>query len=206
MRVRARLQRVGALSLLLLISACATRQSLELPEISDWQTRVAVLGGLNAWEFSGRVGVSTAADGFNAKLRWIQHGDTFQATVSGKLGIGAIRIEGNGRSVLLTDKDGVETALDNAELELQQRYGWTIPVESLRYWALGIPDPMADAIEQTMTTFNSDGRLETLAQRGWLVTLSSYQDSGGQAMPSRLSAVNSDTKVKLVIDHWIFLD
>jgi len=187
---------------LLLISACATRQSLELPDISSWDARTKVLGGLDNWEFSGRVGISTETDGFDGKLRWIQHGDAFQATVSGKLGIGAIRVEGDRQSVLLTDKDGVETTLQDAELELKYRYGWTIPVESLRYWALGIPDPSASAD----TKFNSDGQLETLEQRDWVVNISRYENGGGQPMPSRLSAVSSDTKVRLVIDRWIFLD
>lgn len=187
---------------LLLMSACATRQSLELPDISGWETRQRVLGSLGDWEFSGRIGISTATDGFDGKLRWIQHGDTFQATVSGKLGIGAIRIEGDRRSVVLTDKDGVKTALQDAELELRYRYGWTIPVESLRYWALGIPDPSLPAD----TSFNSEGQLESLVQRDWAVTITRYASGGGQPMPSRLSAVNADTKVRLVIDRWIFPD
>lgn len=189
-------------SSLLLVAACATRQSLELPDISSWDARTKVLGGLDSWEFSGRVGISTETDGFDGKLRWIQHGDSFQATVSGKLGIGAVRIEGDRQSVLLTDKEGVETMLQNAELELKYRYGWTIPVESLRYWALGIPDPSAPS----NTTFNADGQLASLEQRGWAVKITRYESGGGQAMPSRLSALSSDTKVRLVIDRWIFLD
>ncbi len=191
---------------LLLLTGCATRQSLQLPDINNWNSRTAVLGGLEDWEFSGRVGVSTDIDGFDGNLRWIQQDDTFQVTVSGKLGIGAIRVEGDGQSVLLTDKDGVQTRLENAESELRARYGWTIPIESLRYWALGIPDPDPQTAGQVISTFNADGQLETLMQRGWLVTISRYKESGGQAMPSHLSAVNPDTKVRLVIDRWIFLD
>jgi outer membrane lipoprotein LolB len=196
----------AALLLILIISGCATRQSLQLPDLTNWDTRTAVLAGLDDWEFSGRVGVSTETDGFDGKLRWIQEGDKFQATVSGKLGIGAIRVEGDGHSVVLTDKDGVKTELRDAELELQYRYGWTIPVESLRYWAMGIPDPVAEPVGQHISTFNAEGQLETLQQRGWLVTISRYKEGGGQSMPSRLSAVNPDTKVKLVIDQWVFLD
>jgi outer membrane lipoprotein LolB len=196
----------AALLLFLLISGCATRQSLQLPDLTDWDTRIEVLAGLDDWEFSGRVGISTETDGFDGKLRWIQDGDKFQATVSGKLGIGAIRVEGDGRSAVLTDKDGVKTELEDAEIDLQYRYGWTIPVESLRYWALGIPDPVAEPVGQFVSTFNAEGQLETLQQRGWLVTISRYKEGGGQLMPSRLSAVNPDTKVRLVIDQWVFLD
>ena len=127
-----------------------------MPEISSWESRNQILSARSDWEFNGRVGVSTETDGFDGKLRWIQHDEDFQVTVSGKLGIGAIRVEGDGQSVLLTDKNGVETRLENAEMELRARYGWTIPIESLRYWALGIPDPSEGSAGQVITTFNAE--------------------------------------------------
>ena len=37
-------------------------------------------------------------------------------------------------------------------------YGWTIPVTSLRFWALGIPDPASPA----ETEFGDDGQLRKL--------------------------------------------
>ncbi len=88
----------------------------------------------------------------------------------------------------------------DAELELRQRYGWTIPVASLRYWALGIPDPATPA----ETVLNADGQLASLRQRDWRVAVSRYRDGGGQPMPGRLSAENADTRVRLVIDRWVF--
>lgn len=185
---------------LLLISGCATRQGLELPDISNWDARQSVLGDLDDWEFSGRIGVSAGVEGFNGKLRWRQQEGEFRATVSGPLGFGTVRIEGSGATVVHTDKHGVRTVLDDAEADLRLRYGWTIPVRSLRYWALGIPDPAAPA----ETRLNDDGQLEALAQRDWTVTFTRYRKGGGQLMPSRLSAVNADTRVRLVIDHWIF--
>ena len=80
-------------------------------------------------------------EGFNGKFNWMQRDDAFNATVGGPLGIGTVGIEGDGSSIVLTDKDGERTTLRNAEADLYSRYGWTIPVSSLRYWALGIPDP-----------------------------------------------------------------
>ena len=56
------------------------------------------------------------------------------------------------------------------------------------------------------TVFDEAGQLEQLRQRGWLVDITRYGEGGGQRMPSRLTAENSDTRVKLVIDHWIFFD
>ena len=185
-----------------LIAGCATPKSATLPDIQDWGARQLVLAGLDEWEFSGRIAVKTANDGFNGKLRWAQNRDSFEATASGPLGAGAVRIESDGRTVTLTDKDGTSTELEDAELEFRYRYGWTIPVTSLRYWALGIPDPSGPAD----TVINENGQLASLTQRDWSVTFSRYAEGGGQLMPKVLTAENDDTRVRLVIDYWIFFD
>lgn len=187
---------------LLLIVGCAAPRSALLPEIDAWETRTQVLSALDDWQFNGRIAVRSETDGFNGKLRWIQDRNEFSATASGPLGAGAIRIEGDDTSVVLTDKDGVRTILEDAELDLQYRYGWTIPVASLRYWALGIPDPRVSAD----TVLNEDGQLSRLRQSGWSVTFSRYAEGGGQLMPKVLTAENTDTRVRLVIDHWVFFD
>lgn len=190
------------LLLMLVLAGCAGPKSALLPDITDWETRRAVLGELETWEFQGRIAVSTGEDGFNGKLRYSRDRRSFEAIVSGPLGIGTVRLQGDDRSVTLTDNDGVRTELQDAELELRYRYGWTIPVASLRYWALGIPDPGRPA----NTEFNDDGQLAQLDQQGWSVAISRYRDGGGQQMPGRLTAENSDTRVRLVVDHWIFFD
>lgn len=161
-----------------------------------------MLAAQDEWEFAGRIAVSTGDDGFNGKLRWNQKDEHFNATVSGPLGIGTVRIEGEGRRATLTDKDGVRTELDDVEVELLYRYGWTIPVQSLRYWALGIPDPLADA----QTELDGDDRLARLEQSGWVLTIPSYRSGSDQSMPHRLSAVKKSTRVRIVIDKWKFFD
>lgn len=188
------------LLVVLVLQACAVRRGLELPELSGWETRRAVLASVGVWEFRGRIGVSAGDEGFNGKLHWRQDGDHFHATVSGPLGIGTIRITGDGKRVRLTDKTGEVTELQDVELELQQRYGWTIPLLSLQFWALGIPDPSTVAALE----FSEDGLLGRLEQGGWVVTIGQYADGGGQPMPRRLTAVNAEAKVKLVIDRWTF--
>ncbi len=195
-------RRIAPVAALLLINGCAAPKSALLPEIDVWETRTQVLSALDDWQFSGRIAVRSKSDGFNGKLRWTQDKDDFSATASGPLGAGAIRIEGDDASVVLTDKKGVRTILGDAELELQYRYGWTIPVASLRYWALGVPDPRVSAD----TVLNENGQLARLTQRGWSVKISSYAEGGGQLMPKVLTAENTDTRVRLVIDHWVFFD
>ena len=192
----------GAATAVLLISGCAAPRSALLPEIDSWDTRARVLADLDKWEFSGRIAVKTESDGFNGKLRWSQDQENYRATVSGPLGVGTLRLDGDDRSVVMTDKDGVRTELDDVEIELRRRHGWTIPIASLRYWALGIPDPSPAAEFK----IDGEGRLESLVQRDWSVRITRYDVGGGQQMPKLLVAENSDTRVRLVIDHWIFFD
>lgn len=182
------------------LQACAARRGLQLPALTDWEVRRTVLETVDRWEFRGRIGVSAGDEGFSGKLHWQQDGDDFRATVSGPLGIGTISIESDGKRITLTDKRGEVTELRDAELDLQLRYGWTIPLESLRFWALGIPDPSVEATLQ----FNDGGMLDRIEQRNWVVAITQYSDGGGQPMPRRITAVNEDAKVRLVLDRWIF--
>ena len=183
-----------------LISACVTPKSLELPELSDWENRRDVLVGVDEWEFVGRIGVSAGDEGFNGQLRWRQDGVVFRARINGPLGIGTVFINGDRRKITVTDRNGAVTELHDAEVELRQMYGWTIPVTSLRFWALGIPDPGSPA----ETEFGEDGQLSKLRQQNWEVDITQYREGGGQLMPRRLTAVNDDVKVRLVIDNWMF--
>ena len=195
-------KRLALTGVALLLTACASQQTVQLPDMDDWAARTAVLGGVTDWEFSGRIAVSAGEEGFNGKIRWHQQGDTFKATVGGPLGFGTVRMEGDGASVVHTDKDGVRTELQDAERELMYRYGWTIPIQSLRYWALGLPDPAIPA----QTELNPEQQLAKLTQRDWTVRISRYRISGSQSMPNLLTATGSDTRVRIVFDKWSFFD
>ena len=197
-------KRLAGLGLCLaLLSGCATtRPSIDLPEITSWELRQEVLGAVSDWEFRGRIAVKAGDEGFNGKFRWTQSRNSFYATVGGPLGIGTVVIEGDGRKVILTDKDGLSTVLADPEAELYYRYGWTIPVNSLRYWALGIPDPSSEA----KTEVDNEGRLVSLEQSNWAVMVSRYRESAGQQMPRTLTATNPDTRVRMVIDNWLFFE
>lgn len=184
------------------LGGCATERSVVLPEFADWRARLDVLGELTNWSFRGRIGVSAGSEGFNGRLRWQQQADRFDASVSGPLGAGAISIAGDTDSVVIDEGDGRVIRMTDPELEIGLRYGWTIPVESLRFWALGIPDPGQPA----HLDFGDGGTVTRISQSGWTVTIPQYRDGGGQLMPRRITAENGTTRVRLVIDNWVFYE
>jgi len=183
-----------------ILAGCTTTSGNLLPELDNWDTRKAFLERTDEWEFSGRIGVRAGDDGFNGKIWWRQDGIVYRARLSGPVGVGTVFVNGDGREVTLTDRDGVVTELEDAEVDLRHRYGWTIPVTSLRYWALGIPDPSSESALE----FNGEGQMSELRQGQWEVSIGEYADGGGQAMPRRLTAVSGDIRVRLVIDDWTF--
>lgn len=190
----------GTLLIPALLGGCTTTGGNLLPDLDRWETRQAVLENTAAYEFSGRIGVRAGEEGFNGKIWWRQDGVVYRARLSGPIGVGTVFVNGDGREVTLTDRDGVVTELDDAEIDLRIRYGWTIPVTSLRYWALGIPDP---AMESELA-FNEEDLIAELHQGHWQVTIGAYAEGGGQSMPRRLTAISDDIRVRLVIDEWTF--
>lgn len=155
---------------------------------------------MDQWEFAGRIGVSAGTEGFNGKLWWRQDGPVYRARISGPLGVGTVFINGNRGELTVTDNNGVATRLEDAEKDLRDRYGWTIPIESLRYWALGVIDPELPAVARP----DDQGRISQFGQGTWSVHITEYREAAGQPMPRRLSAVSGDVKVRLVIDEWTF--
>jgi outer membrane lipoprotein LolB len=190
----------SAFVLMALLAACATQRAPGLPPLSDWETRQAVLADHPEWSFSGSIGVRAGTEGFNGQIRWHQVDNGFSATVSGPLGAGTVAFSGDGQQITIIDKTGEAIELVDAEEDLRSMYGWTIPVGSLRYWALGIPDPANPA----NTEFGDDGQLRHLEQRNWSVDISEYREVGGELMPRRIVAVDGDAKVTVFIRRRTF--
>ena len=186
----------------LLVSGCAGPAAVSLPDISPWDARREFLGNLDTWAFNGRIAVRAEDDGFNGKLRYHRADGNFDATVSGPLGIGTVRLEGSDGVLSFTDKDGLTTEFTEPETELKYRFGWDVPLESLRYWALGIPDPARPA----ETVLNDAGQLASMAQGGWDIEVKRYRETGGEYMPQRLTVTKPGAKLTLVIDRWDFTD
>lgn len=185
-----------------MMSGCATDRGVALPEMPDWAARWDVLKAVRDWSFAGRIGVVSGEEGFNGRLAWRQTDERFSASLSGPLGAGRVMIEGSPVRITLTEGDGTQTVLEDPEADLAYRYGWTIPVKSLRFWALGVPDPGLPA----GINFGEDGLVSSLDQGGWRVEIGGYREGGGQQMPRRITARRDDSRVRLLIDRWAFHD
>ena len=175
----------------LLLVGCAVT-----PTTETWQSPLAT--DIESWQFTGRVSLTRAEQGWHAGLSWQEQADRFQLKISGPLGQEEFRLTGNAAGVLLQDAGGEKIKADDAESLLLQTTGWSLPVTGLRYWVRGLPVPRVYASERR----DLHGRLLALEQSGWAISYIRYHFIEGVSWPAKLRLVRGDVTLKLVIDEW----
>jgi outer membrane lipoprotein LolB len=71
-----------------------------------------------------------------------------------------------------------------------------VPVTSLRYWVLGLPEPDL-GFEETDKGFR---------QSGWTIAFQAMQRVGQLLLPRKMSVANDRVKLKLIINQWTLHD
>lgn len=180
------------------LGGCRTLPPSALPSAEPWDARRAALQARDQFDMNGRIAVAAAQEGFNAKLRWNQQGQRSQVALDGPLGVGGVRITADGRAINVITSRGEQLDSEAARREIAARLGFNPPLESLRYWVLGVPDPSHPADE----VLDDEQRLATLRQDGWQIEYGKYAVVEGQWLPSRMTLKRDDVRVRLVVDGW----
>jgi len=181
-----------ALLPVLALFGCAAPMPREAPVPG---TEPALITG---FQLSGRVAVKYDGQGFSGGLRCQRNGDTDDLLILSPLGQGVARIERDAEGVTLTAPDQRPyRAKDTAELT-QQVLGWRLPLDGLRYWALGVAAPATAAIPEV----DAGQRLSRLTQDGWRIDYLGYKRVDGTDLPGKIVLQRDDVEVKLVIDAW----
>ena len=181
----------------LLLSGCLA-VPVRPPEAEPWSIRRAELQARDQFELRGRVAVAAGTEGFNARLRWEQAGPRSQVAVDGPLGVGGMRMAADGTTLTVVTARGEQLDSEAARAEIVARLGFEPPLESLRYWILGVPDPARPAEE----VLDPQQRLASLRQDGWQIEYGQYLAVNGQWLPGRITMQRGDVRVRLVIDQW----
>jgi outer membrane lipoprotein LolB len=168
------------------------------PTAEPWEVRRAALQQRDRFNLSGRIAVAAAEEGFSARLRWQQQGERSQLALDGPLGVGGVRITADGDTLNVVNSKGQQLDNDAARQEVHARLGFEPPITSLRYWVLGVPDPMhpADVV------LDDEKRLATLKQDGWQIDYTAYSPVRGEWRPSKMTLKRDDVRVRLLVDGW----
>lgn len=148
---------------------------------------------LERWSFEGRLALTGQNDSWSANISWEHGPEAEKIKLSGPLGQGAVIISLTG-DVVTIDRGGDDVHSSSQPEEfINQQLGMFVPVRSLRYWVVGLPEP-SRPYKDTDVGFN---------QAGWLNEFKQMQSVGDGAMPHKMTVMNNQVKLKLIIDHWI---
>jgi len=199
------ISRAGVLFLSsIFLTSCVTVQQHRLPpnpEIGKqiaWELHRVNLEALQSWNLKGRVAGKSNHKGFRTGVRWQQQQQKFNIALLGPLGRKVAAITGTEGDVQLSTSKGERFSAADPEELMQNLFGYSLPVNGLRYWLRGIPDP-----EQVYTSLELDdlGRLKQLNQAGWLIDYNRYYD-GKPPLPAFIKISNTTLNANIVIDHW----
>lgn len=190
------------LALALVLSACSNmhqRETLEFGgDATAWQAHRKAVAPLDSWTLQGKLGVRAPNESGSGTVLWLQEQDHYDIRLSGPLGRGATRIQGSDHGVTLDIAGRPTLSASSAEALLEQQIGWRLPVEHLLWWVRGLPAPHSPSQLQ----LNPDSQLARLAQAGWTIEYSRYQQIDDVQLPQRLQLSGYDMLLTLVITHW----
>jgi outer membrane lipoprotein LolB len=145
------------------------------------------------------VAVAANGEGFNARLRWTQDGKQTRMSLDGPLGAGGVKVTANGSTVSIVTSHGEHLDNDAARAELAKSLGFDPPLDSLRYWILGVPAPGSPSQE---TVDAQQQRLAGLQQSGWEIVYTDYMSVGGEWLPSKLTVQRQGIRLRVIVDGW----
>lgn len=191
--------RLGAtllwLSLALALGACAPMTHREPPSEQAWLARRAELTQLDHFLLQARI--ASGRVGWSGHLHWRQTEEYFDIRISGPLGAGAVQARGHlGEVTIRTPKETLVT--QDPDAVLQETLGWSLPLQHLRYWAIGVPFPDTPAIVR----FDAQGRLLAMEQDGWRLEYSEYGLYQHYELPRRFSIEDDENRFRVVVDGW----
>jgi outer membrane lipoprotein LolB len=168
-----------------------------LPRV-DWLERRDMLRELEEFRMEGRLALNTGRRGYSGTVSWEQNDDIVDFRFRGPFGFGGFRIHGDLEQLRVKTTAGEEFLLRDPELEMTERFGWSLPVHSMRYWILGVSDPGLPATEVP----DEQGLLESMEQAGWLVNYDSYGETEGLLLPRRLDMERGEVRIRVMSDRW----
>lgn len=173
------------INLLSLLSACSLWSTNNIQQTQSWQAK-------------GKIGINSEQHKGSAWLDWQQQQDQYQIQLSGPLGFGSLRINGDGQKLDLHYKGQTYPALNSQQL--YEITGLELPLQHFPFWAQGLISPYSPVVSSETI----QQRLATLDQAGWQLEFSKYRHFGQQQLPSKIKLHNQQTKLTLIIKSWIY--
>ena len=155
---------------------------------------------LNAWDLSGKLSIDDGMDGGSGRLSWQIRNEDSQMNFRGALGKGAWQLDSGPGYAHLHKADGSMISSVSVDDLVESELGWRIPVNSLKWWALGLPAPGANE----RLDLDSKGRVLVMQQHGWNIAYERYGEFDAVLLPTRITIEGHGVRLRMVISKWQF--
>lgn len=184
---------VGALRVfylcgLLLLTGCA----VITPEPPDIDAEFTV---------QGKLLLALGGDKTAMTFSWRQNQDGYVIDVWGALGQGRTQLRGNAQTMQIVRGQDVIVA-GRPEQVMQQQLGWSMPVDAMRYWLIGQPQPNTRFVDYTI---NEQRNSVGFRQNSWDVraTLANGEKASPQdAQPKQVEISRDDVLVRIRVSKY----
>ena len=134
----------------ILLTGCQSMPKPSVDTSAGWvradgrfAARIKASESLSHWRYSAKASIKAQGktDQFNLDWRFAQGAHSIR--IFGPLGVGAVRLDYDGREARLSDNDGVKYVGPDPASLLRDITGLNLPINALQYWLFAVPAPNA---------------------------------------------------------------
>lgn len=153
----------------------------------------------------GKLAVRGPAGSFSARFSWQQTGELFALELWGPFGQGRRRLRGSFDELVVLNGAGQVLVEGPSREVLERSVGIALPLQSLRFWIQGLPDPSLPV--QAVGRDPAMRALSSFEQAGWAVRITERFDGLEPSLmsskrPKRISAIGEGYEIRLVLNRW----
>lgn len=190
--------RILCIMAFLLLSGCSTLTPQPTPLTErPWNEHYQQLQSLNTWQLKGKMGIRAPDENHSASLYWEQSPQHYQIELTGPLGQGGARIEGNDQGISIDIAGEEPLWAPSAEQLMEDTLGWQFPVQDLRYWVLGIPAP-SNPFKLSLSQQLAD----EIIQNGWEIKYLRYNHQTDYPLPEKLTISRDNLRLTIIAKEW----
>ena len=149
----------------------------------------------------GKLLLTLADEKTALQFSWQQNQDDYVIDVWGAFGQGRTQLRGTGKKMQVMRGQKVIVA-GPPELVMQQQLGWSMPVEAMRYWILGQPQPNIRFADYAIDEAQSSVRFR---QSFWAVTavlVNGANTASQNPQPKQVELIRDDVAVRVKVSKY----
>ncbi|MEH6504616.1 MAG: lipoprotein insertase outer membrane protein LolB [Cycloclasticus sp.] len=178
--------------------ACSSLQLVKT-EINPQPTaeEIAKILAVTNWHLLGRLSVRNTEESWLTKIEWRHTASVDDLTLSTSLG-GVVARLSYLDNIIIVSKAGEQERVV-PEREMESLMGYSPPLQHLKYWLRGVPNPMFDVQIDNKSPVTA----RVFEQDGWRVSLERFNDYSDGIWPTKMSFTKGGLRMKLVVDEWL---